>query len=155
MALPLKIEHRVGIQAPAEVIWAFVSDIEGWSRWNPLYPKASGKLAFGEKLELEVALPGQKPQIIRPTITDWTPNEQIIWELSMFAGLLSTKRYIEIESLGPASCIFSNGELFEGFMLRFFTRKQRDAIKKGFAAFAETVRTKAEADWQAQAPAAT
>jgi hypothetical protein len=155
MALPIKIEHRIGVQAPAPLIWAMIEDVPGWSAWNPLYPKASGKLAFGGKLELEVAVPGEKPRAIRPTVTDWTPNEQIIWELSLAGGLLRTKRYIEIDSLGETSCIFSNGEFFEGFLVRFMSRAQRRAIRAGFAAFGETVQARAEADWRAQAPAST
>ena len=44
MALPLKIEHRIGIQTPTEAIWPMVADIAGWPAWNPLYTKAEGKL---------------------------------------------------------------------------------------------------------------
>ena len=33
---PPKIEHRIGIQAPADVIWEILADIPGWEAWNPL-----------------------------------------------------------------------------------------------------------------------
>ena len=153
--LPLKIEARIGVQTPADVIWAMVSDINGWPAWNPLYPKAAGEVQFGAKLTLEVALPGEPPRPIHATVLDWTPDEQIIWNTRMMGGLLRTTRYIEIESLGPNNCIFSNGELFEGPMMRLISRKQRRAIKAGFTAFCETVRQRAEATWKAQAAEAT
>ena len=155
MALPLKIEHRIGVQAPAAPIWALVSDINGWSGWNPLYPKAQGKVGFGEKLDLTVAIPGEAPREIHPTVQDWTPNEQIIWTLSMQGGLIRSTRYIEIETLENGNCIFSNGEYFEGPLMRLIGKKTRRAIKAGFRAFGETVRDRAEAAWKAEHPDAT
>jgi len=153
--LPLKIEARIGVQTPSSVIWEMVSDINGWPAWNPLYPKAQGEVAFGAKLTLEVALPGETPRTINPVVLDWTPGEQIIWTLRLMGGLLRSTRYIEIEVLGDESCIFSNGEFFEGPLMRFINRKQRRAIKAGFTAFCETVRERAEATWKAQAGRAT
>src|ERR1700682_2500622 len=111
MPLPIKIEHRIGVQAPAEVIWEIVSDLSHWGDWNPLYPRAEGQLRIESRLELVLALPGQKPQVIRPTIIDWVPNEQIHWGLKMMGGLIRSVRYIEIEALTATGCIFSNGEI--------------------------------------------
>lgn len=148
--LPLKIESRIGVQTPADLIWAMVSDVRGWPAWNPLYPKAEGEVQFGAKLTFEVAIPGEAPRPINATVLDWTPNEQIIWNTRMMGGLLRTTRYIEIESLGASNCIFSNGEFFEGPLMRLIGRKQRRAIKAGFTLFCETVRDRAEAAWKAQ-----
>jgi hypothetical protein len=155
MALPIREEYRIGVQTPAPVIWEMISDINGWPAWNPLYPKAKGEVQFGAELELEVALPGEAPRIIKPKIRDWTPNEQIIWDLRMMGGLIRTTRYIEIETLENGNCIFSNGEFFEGPLMGLIGKKTRRAIKAGFRAFGETVRDRAEAAWKAQQPAAT
>jgi hypothetical protein len=155
MAFPIREEHRIGVQTPASVIWEMIADINGWPTWNPLYPKARGEVQFGAVLELEVALPGQAPRTIRPKVRDWTPNEQIIWDLSMMGGLIRSTRYIEIETLENGNCIFSNGEFFEGPAMRLIGKKTRRAIKAGFRAFGETVRDRAEAAWKAQGGVAT
>jgi hypothetical protein len=155
MALPIREEFRIGVQTPAAVIWEMVVDVNGWPGWNPLYPKAKGEVQFGSVLELEVALPGQPPRTIRPKVRDWTPNEQIIWDLSMMGGLIRSTRYIEIETLENGNCIFSNGEFFEGPLMRLIGKKTRRAIKAGFRAFGETVRDRAEAAWKAQGGVAT
>jgi hypothetical protein len=155
MALPLKIEHRIGVQTPAPVIWEMVSNVNGWPAWNPLYPKARGEVGFGAELELEVALPGEAPRTIKPKVTDWTPGEQIIWQLSMMGGLIRTTRYIELETLDNGNCIFSNGEIFEGPLMRLIGKRTQKAIKAGFRAFGETVRDRAEAAWKAEHPDAT
>jgi hypothetical protein len=109
---PVRVEHRIGVQAPAEVIWECIADISRWPEWNPLYPKAEGQLRIDTKLELTQALPGEKPRVIRPTIVDWVPNEQILWRMRSWAGMLRSIRYIEIEALTETGCIFSNGEIF-------------------------------------------
>lgn len=155
MALPLKIEHRVGVQTPAEVVWPIISDIAGWKDWNPLYPKAEGMLGFESVLTLELALPGEKPRTIRPVVVDWTPGEQIIWRLSLFGGLIRSVRYFEIEKLTDTGCIFSNGEIFEGPLQGFIPKKLRRTIKAGFTAMGEAVRDRAEAAWKAQGEGAT
>ena len=111
----VKIEHRLGIQAPPEAIWALVADIGGWARWNPLYPKAGGAIRIGSPLTLELALPGRKPQTIRPVVVDWVPNEQILWRLSMLGGLLKSTRYLEIEQLTETGCIFSMASFSRGW----------------------------------------
>ncbi|MFI4935840.1 MAG: SRPBCC family protein [Caulobacterales bacterium] len=153
--LPIKIEHRIGVQTPPEVIWEIVSDIPGWSAWNPLYPKAEGAVRIDTVLTLELALPGQAPRIIRPKIVDWTPNEQILWRLNLLGGLIRSVRYIEIEKLTETGCIFSNGEMFEGPLMRLINRKLQRTIKAGFTAMGEAVHARAEAAWQAQGGGAT
>jgi hypothetical protein len=142
---PVKIEHRIGIRAPAEVIWSIVSDIEGWSSWNPLYPKAAGVVRMGAQLDLEVVVPGQEPRQIQPVILDWVPNEQIHWRLKMAGGMVSTTRFIEIEALTETGCIFSNGELFGGFLGPRVARRMGRAVRQGFRAMGEAVKARAEA----------
>ena len=68
--MPVKLEHRIGVQAPAEVIWESLFDVEGWAAWNPLYPRAAGVIRIGSTLSLDMALPGQAPQTVTPTILD-------------------------------------------------------------------------------------
>ena len=102
-----------------------------------------------------MAIPGEAPRDIAPTIVDWTPNEQIIWRLTMLGGLIRSTRYIETETLPNGNCIFSNGEFFEGPAMRLIGKKQQRALKRGFAAFGEAVRDRAEAAWKAAHPDAT
>jgi hypothetical protein len=153
--MSVKLEHRLGIRAPAEAIWEVIADVERWSEWNPLYPKAAGVIRIGSPLELEVALPGQVTRAIRPVIKDWVPNEQLHWRLSMVGGLVKSTRYIEIERLVDNACIFSNGELFEGLLGPAVARRMRGAFRQGFAAMGEAVKARAEATWRPVAGATT
>jgi hypothetical protein len=143
----VKIEHRIGVQAPAETIWAVLADIENWATWNPLYPRAEGRLKIGSPLTLELALPDRKPQTIRPVIIDWIPNEQIHWRVKALGGLVTATRFLEIEKLTETGCIFANGELFDGPLADVAVRSLRRAARRGFAAMGEAVKARAEAAW--------
>ena len=140
----VKLEHRVGIQAPAEAIWAIVSDIDGWPKWCALYPKAAGVIRMGAELTLDVAVPGQPVRSIKPVVEDWVPNEQLIWRLSMLGGLVKMTRYFEIEELAAGACIFANGEMFEGLLGPRVAKRFSGPLKTAFRDMGEAVKRLAE-----------
>jgi hypothetical protein len=145
----VRIEHRIGIQAPVETIWDILYDLERWHEWNPLYPQAEGKLRIGGQLTLTLALEGEKPQVIQPTVLDWVPNDQIHWRLKMMGGLVSTTRFLELEKLEEASTIFSNGELIGGLLGPTAARRMGRKIYRGFEAMSQALKARAEAQWRA------
>jgi hypothetical protein len=146
----LGIEHRIGIQAPAEVVWEVLSDLPRWEAWNPLYPKAAGEIRIGGTLELTLAIPGQAPQQIRPTVLEWVPNEQLHWRLTMAGGLVKTTRFLEIENLAPANCIVSNGEIIGGLLGPRLGKRLARPIYRGFVAMNEALKARAEEMWAAR-----
>jgi hypothetical protein len=146
----VRIEHRIGVQAPAEVIWEVLYDLERWAEWNPLYPKAAGAIRIGAPLTLTLALPGQAPREIQPVVLEWVPHEQLHWRLSMLGGLVRSIRYIEIEQLAEASCIVASGEIIGGLMGPTVARRMGRAIHRGFVAMDEALKARAEAAWQAR-----
>jgi hypothetical protein len=153
--LPIKIEHRLGVQAPADVIWEILEDVPGWAAWNPLYPQASGRVGYGELLKLTLALPGRPAQPIEARIIEWAPGEVIHWRTTALRGLVTSVRYLEIDVLGEANAIFSNGEIFSGWLAPRAVRPIRGALKQGFAALSEAVKARAEALWRERSGGAT
>jgi len=141
------VEHRIGVQAPAEIVWEIVSEFESWETWNPLYRKAEGQLKIGTNLTLEQHLPGQPATVITPVVQDWVPYEQLHWRSSRIGGFVTAIRYLEIESMGPTSSTFSNGELFMGLLLRLVSREERRQLRAAFTRMGEAVRDRAEAIW--------
>jgi len=141
------VEHRLGVQAPAEIVWEVVSDFETWHQWNPLYRKAEGQMKIGTTLTLEQHLPGQPATVIAPLVQDWVPYEQLHWRSSRMGGFVTAIRYLEIENMGPQNSTFSNGELFMGLLLRFISREERRQLRAAFTQMGEAVRDRAEAIW--------
>lgn len=146
----LRIEHRVGIQAPAEVIWEALSDLAAWDEWNPLYKHASGEIRIGAELQMTLALPGRNPEVIKPTVLEWVPNEQLHWRLTMIGGLVRTIRFFEIEALATQGCIVSNGEIIGGLLGPRRAKPMGRTIYRAFVEMNEALKTRAESLWAAR-----
>jgi hypothetical protein len=144
--MAFRIEHRIGVAAPPDTIWALISDLEGWPRWNPLYTEAQGRLSIGQKLKISEAAAGGGVRVIAPTIVDWEPPAQILWRED--GGLMSrTVRYLEIEALSETGCIFSNGAVFHGLLGEQSAKSQRGSIYRGYEALGEAVKRVSEERW--------
>ena len=150
-----RIEHRLGVAAPASVVWQVVSALEQWTEWNPLYVKAEGALRIGTQLSLTQQLRDRTPSIIQPTIVDWVPDAQILWRLSQNGGLIQRLRYFEIDKLSDEGCIFSNGEDWSGLLAGYVPVELRKALRAGYDAMGEAVRDRAMALWNQQGGAPT
>ena len=146
----IRIEDRIGIQAPAELVWDILADLGRWHEWNPTYPQAAGQIRIGEVVTLTLALPGQPPQALTPRIMDWVPNEQLHWQLKMMGGLIKTLRYFEIEALGEASTVVDNGEIFGGLMGPSLGKRMGRSVRRGFQAMNAALKDRAEAQWSAR-----
>jgi hypothetical protein len=144
------IENRIGIAAPPQVIWAILSDLEGWGSWTGLYREVSGTLRIGSPITAELVLPGESPEHVQWTVLDWAPDLQIHLRLKFYGGLLTTTRYLEIEKLSEEGCIFGNGEMFRGPLARFMPRRLKAAARQAFLTMSETLKEKAEAAFRAQ-----
>ena len=150
LASGFRIEHRLGVPAPAPAVWAVLADIGRWPEWNPMYPKAEGVLRIGAQLALTEAASSQAPQDMTPTIIDWVPEIQILWRLSERKGLIQRLRYIEIDKLTDEACIVSNGENWSGRLAPFVGRPRRRAIRAAFEAMNEALRDRAVALWRSR-----
>ena len=141
--MAFRIEHRIGVAASAEIVWELLSNVDGWPGWNPIYPKAGGRLAIGGTLNLTEALPGRPQRAIQPVIVDWEPNSQILWRSA--DGFMSRSvRYLEIEALSETGCIFANGAFFHGLLGEQGAKNGRRNIHAGFVSLGEAVKTHAE-----------
>lgn len=144
----LKLEHRIGVQAPAEVVWELIADVPSWADWNPIYSRSAGVLRIGAPLELTLSLPDQPPRHIEPVVLEWVPNEQLHWRSSVAGGFGTAIRYLEIEQVAEQACIFSNGELFQGWLGPASAKRIQRPLKRGFASMGEALKARAESVWQ-------
>ena len=151
--MAFRIENRIGIAAPAPVVWEVLADLPRWGEWNTMYPEVSGRLAIGETLSAKLVIPGEKPETVKPVILDWVPNEQLVWNLKVGGGLIRTTRWFEIEALTEEGSIVSNGELFQGLAAGLMPGRLRGRIRQGFADLNEALKTRAEGRWAGRSEA--
>lgn len=151
--MAIKIEHRIGIAAPAHVIWEVMVDVRSWPEWTAIYPKAEGEVKFGGTLALLLEVPDHRPREIKASILDWTPDEAIHWKTKTF--LMETTRYLEIEKYSDTGSVFSNGEIFAGFGTRYLSRGRLKALRDAYGTLGEGLKGRAEALWRTRAPETT
>jgi hypothetical protein len=143
--MSFKVEHRLGIQAPAEKIWEAFAELESWPSWNPMYPRAKGVIRIGEALSLTEKVEGLGERESTPRIVDWVPHAQLIWAEKL--GFMSSAvRFFEIEQLDDAGtgCIFANGAIFNGFFGEGYGHKRRRQLKAAFTAVGEALKARVE-----------
>jgi hypothetical protein len=140
-----RIQHRIGIAAPASAVWRALADLDQWSEWNPLYTEAEGRMSIGSLVTFRRSSGGVS-RLEQVRILDWVPNEQLVWSRSigLFADALG---YIEIEALTEQGCIVACGEIYRGLVGRQIGRINRKKLRPGYAALCEALKTRAEAMW--------
>jgi hypothetical protein len=145
-----RIENRVGVAAPPHVVWALVSNLEGWRDWTELYSDAGGRLAIGEKLHFTYKVGDRAPQSALGIVYDWVPEAQLAWRGSLSGGFVKSLRYVEIEKLTDTSCILANGEYYTGLLAGLIPRPLRYQVREGFERMNHNAKRICEAEWLAQ-----
>ncbi len=145
--MSVRIEHRIGVAAPASAVWAVVSDLDRWSEWTGLYTQASGRLGIGEPVRLRVEVEGEPPRDLTGVVVEWVPEAQLILQFKLLRGLLTLTRYIEVEALTERGCILANGEIQDGPALRLVPRRLQGAVRRAFERMNTQAKVRVEAGW--------
>jgi len=146
--MAIKLERRIGIQAPDEIVWEILSDIPGWGSWSRMYARAQGEIRIGDRWTVDLLLPGETVRTIRPVILDWAPYDHIHWRLDTLRGWVKTVRYLEIEKMGEENVFFSNGEIYDGLLGDSTARRQRRQLLEAYEAMNVALKARSEALWR-------
>ncbi|MCB2078503.1 MAG: SRPBCC domain-containing protein [Novosphingobium sp.] len=136
--------HTIDIAAPAELVWAIVSDIDGWHAWNPLYTAASGEPQVGAPMTFSVVLEGMKPQKGKATICAVEPCRLLEYRTGGMGGLVKAHRFIEIAQVGTSGCRVANGEIMGGLIGPLIYRLLGEKVRHGLQGMNEQLKRQAE-----------
>lgn len=138
-----RIEKRVGVRADADRLWDLISDLPGWSHWNPVETGVEGTIGFGADLALTETIEGLGERRVTARVVDWQPRAQLVWAESRGLWFRVT-RYYEIEELERGACILSNGWIFSGLRGEWFHDGRRPVLKRAAEAVGEAIKARAE-----------
>lgn len=140
----LRAEHRIEIKAPPEAVWAVLSDLEGWSKWNPVYTPPTCVPAPGETVTASVTMPGAPETPFTAEIVAWEPNTRFCWHSEAMDGQMKMTRYMEIEAIEGGNSRFTNGEAFGGDMGPAIMKDMVAGIAGGFELMSEALKKEVE-----------
>ena len=128
-----QVETKIEIGANPEAVWAVLSEFERWPEWNRLMPAIEGPLVEGERVELELALPGRRSVYQKPRITCISPNRELRWyDQVILPQIFSSEHWFRLEPKG-SKCVVRHGERFDGLLSIFMGRKTLDQTRQVFA----------------------
>ncbi len=127
------LTSEIEIAAPAEAVWAVLTDFAAYRDWNPIEIDMAGEPVVGTVLEHTSKLPGRKPMRFRPTIVEALPGRALAWDGRLFLpGLFDVRHRFELESLPGQHTKLRQLERFSGVLIPFSgptLRKTQEAFE--------------------------
>ncbi len=143
MALHLKT--KIDIEAAPEAVWGVLSDLPSYPSWNPFIREASGTLAAGERLDIELQPARGRAMRFRPTVLAAEADRELRWRGRLLVrGLFDGEHRFAIEPTARGSRLVQE-ERFTGVLVPFLTRGLRRGTLPGFERMNEAVKERAEA----------
>jgi uncharacterized protein YndB with AHSA1/START domain len=82
----------IDIDAPPAEVWAVLTDLGSYHEWNPLFVKADGNVAEGQRIRLRSKHPANgRLMTVKPRITAAQPGAELRWASSL-PGIISGRR---------------------------------------------------------------
>lgn len=138
------VRTEIGIDRSAAAVWAILVDIDRWPEWNP-FARASGRLAVGEKLHVEIRPPGKRPMSFRPTVVRLDPGRELRWLGHLvLPGLFDGEHGFRVEPEADGRCRVAHFETFGGLLAGPILWLAEEATRQGFEAMNLALKARAE-----------
>jgi hypothetical protein len=138
----------VEINAPAEVVWAVLTDLSRYNEWNPFCVRAESTLKMGDPMFMTLvnyAVPGTLVPNME-YICAFDPPKLLSWEMvHTEAWPYPARRDQVIEATGPASCRYYSTDAFLGANGIHVFRFAGPWVKRAFDDSALALKARAEA----------
>jgi hypothetical protein len=143
--MALHLATKIEIDATPETVWAVLSDLPSYPSWNPFIREASGTLAAGERLEVELQPARGRSMRFRPTVQAAEANHELRWLGRLVApGVFDGEHRFTIEPTARGSRLVQE-ERFTGLLVPFLARSLRRGTLPGFERMNEALKERAEA----------
>ena len=142
MAAPTKRYHvSTPIDAPADQVWALLTNAESWKEWNPTIIDIVGPIEVGRKVSLKVKI--NPKRTFKLGVKEMSAPNRMVWADGMPLGLFTGTRTYALDGAGD-SCTFSMTEEYTGPLSSLICRSIPD-MTESFEAFAAGLKQAAEA----------
>lgn len=135
-----QFKTSIAIEAPAERVWALLTDASSWLSWNPTVEKIEGRIAPGETVKVFAKIsPGRAFPV---KVVSFTPPQRMVWSSGMPFGLFKGERTFTLTPRGRTT-EFSMLEEFTGLLAPLIGLSIPD-LQPAFDEFAAALKARAE-----------
>lgn len=136
-----ELRTEITIDAPAERVWAVLTNFDEYPEWNPFIRSISGDLRVGSRLAVTVSSVNGKTFHFKPNLLTVAPNRELRW-LGRFIvpGLFDGEHFFLLGSQLDGRTRVEHGERFSGALIPFMGtllaqttagfRQMNEALKK-------------------------
>jgi hypothetical protein len=117
---PYTVTRSIEIAAPPERVWAVLTDLRAYARWNPEITVATGAVAAGGTLVIRMH--GRNGTwTLHRVIRTADPGRELRWSgrYRDVSGLGEDEHRFTIEAAGPGRVRFTQAETFRGILMPF------------------------------------
>jgi hypothetical protein len=138
------ITHQIRIHAPPDAVWAVLTDLPSYGRWNRYSPSAQGELRVGGTVEI-VARLGNGQQRVNNRVSEVILHQRLCWEsLNWYRFLVFGVRCRELEPQPDHTTIFRETEVLHGLLAGVIQRFMGAAMGHGLKIECESLKEEVE-----------
>jgi hypothetical protein len=143
-----EVQTSIEIDAPPDVVWSVLVDVDSWSSWNTVTHHEAGSLNLGDRPRLRLDPPEGRAYAFRPTVTVREECRRLEWiGRTGVPGVFDGRHRYELQpSHSPHRTRFIDAERFSGLLAPIARRTFVDpeAIRRGFETFDTELARRAE-----------
>ena len=117
---PYTLQASVQVSASPQRVWAILTDLRGYRRWNPFIISSSGQVRVGATLT-NVMHDATGNTTFTPTVQVVEPGRELRWIGRVGpGGIFDGQHTFTIKPLGPDRVLFTQREDFTGVAVPFY-----------------------------------
>ena len=140
-----KIITEIEIHAPAEKVWAILTDFGKYPDWNPFIKSVDGIIKTGSKFKVTLQQPDSKTMIFTPKCLKFEKNKDLRWlGHLLLPGLFDGEHIFELIEIDGSNTRFIQRENFKGLLVPVFWKQLNTKTRRGFEMMNEKIKELAE-----------
>ncbi len=115
-----RVERSVDIAAPADAVWATLTDFTAYPEWNPFMQELKGTAEVGQQLRVRITPAKGSEMTFTPTVLAATPGSELRWLGRVFIPELLDGEHAFTLTPIPGGVRLTQSETFSGVLVPFF-----------------------------------
>ncbi len=128
-----RVDSEIEISASPEQVWSVLVDFPRWRQWNRVMPALEGEPVEGDRVELELAVPGRRSSRRKPRLVRVADNRELRWRDQVLARRVFVSEHWFTLEPAPCGCRVRHGERFAGWLALFIGGKTLEKTAQVFA----------------------